>query len=100
MLYKFPYISECMAWHMSPSTLRMNPTPPFQDFTDGCCTASHFEVCLRPGRDGFKVHFGTVLGDKFAAMLEIRPPKTVPQYTLKQWQGLTFIREDIIFHDD
>ena len=27
-------------------------------------------------------------------------PKTVPQYTLKLYLGLTFVREDITSHDD
>ena len=29
----------------------------------------------RVGRDGFKVHFGTVLGDAFSTWRQIRPPK-------------------------
>ena len=29
----------------------------------------------RVGRDGFKVHFGTVLGDVFSTWRQIRPPK-------------------------
>ena len=89
-----------MAWHTSPSTPRMNPTPPSQDPTNGCCTSNHFEVAGDRVEMVSKCIVGLFWGDKFAAMLEIRSPITVPQYTLKPWLGLTFIREGIIFHDD